>query len=226
MKIIPKQQHDPVTAIKVHDGSFRWALQASEEVTGKQGLIVTLNQAGLSHFTENFPENFAGVSGKYTLGEYARLNVGLLNFFGRGGRSMIIRIGRVSQQLGSEQLNAALGSAVTTALRLLPEGMRVKRGLELVKFGMERFFVYKGVQPLVMHIEERGEKLAFKLETCGCCCGFEADSPICYMWTGYFQEGLHGLFGKDREVDVKEVECRAMGAPACVWEMSKLPVRE
>ncbi|MBN2500316.1 MAG: 4-vinyl reductase [Anaerolineales bacterium] len=224
MKITPKSQPDPVSNIKIHDGSFRWALQAAEEVAGKQGLVVTLKQAGLGHLIDNFPENVSQVSGKYSLGEYGKFNVGLLNFFGRGGRSMLMRIGRISNKLGSEQLSAALGNAILTALRVLPEGARTKKGLELVKFGMEKFFVYQGVQPLVMSVEERGDKVTFKLETCGCCCGFESDSPICYMWTGYFQEGLRGLFGKDREVEVREVECRAMGAPACVFEMSKLPV--
>ncbi len=224
MSITPKTQPDPVSVFKMNDGSLRWALQATEEVAGKQGLSVVLNQSGLAHFVDHYPPNANSVSGQYTFDEYARLNVGLLNFFGRGGRSMILRIGRISQQLGAEQLTASVGKAIVPALRLLPEGMRVKKGLELVKFGLERFFVYQNVQPLVVQIEERGDKVAFKLETCGCCCGFESDSPICFMWTGYFQEGLHGLFGKEREVDVKEVECRAMGAPACVWEMSKLPV--
>jgi hypothetical protein len=36
--------------------------------------------------------------------------------------------------------------------------------------------------------------------------------------------GKPGLAIVLKEVEVKEIECRAMGAPACVWEMSKLPL--
>jgi hypothetical protein len=35
------------------------------------------------------------------------------------------------------------------------------------------------------------------------------------------QEAIHWLTGK--EFEVQEVECRAMGAPACVWEINKTP---
>jgi predicted hydrocarbon binding protein len=35
------------------------------------------------------------------------------------------------------------------------------------------------------------------------------------------QEAIHWLTGK--EFEVQKVECRAMGAPACVWEINKTP---
>ncbi len=137
---------------------------------------------------------------------------------------MIMRIGRISNQLGVEQLSSIMGGALMTALKLVPESMRVKKSLELVKFGFEKLWTYQGVQPLHISLEERSDTILIKFETCGCCCGYTADVPICYMFTGYFQEGMHGIFGKDREVEVKEIECRAMGASACVWELSKRPV--
>jgi len=101
--------------------------------------------------------------------------------------------------------------------------MRLKKGLELMKYAFERMFTYQGHQSLAIRVDDRGDKLAFIVETCACCAGFTADAPMCYVWVGMLQDGLHGSFGKDREVDVKEVECRAMGAPACVFEMSKIP---
>jgi len=226
MNITRKSTPDPIAAIKNHDGGMLWALQAAEEVTGKPGLAVVLKQAGLEYMIDNFPENNNQVTGKYTLGEYADLNVGLLNFFGRGGRSMVMRIGRASQALGMEQFNNAFGAAGIAALRLLPEGMRAQKALEVVKFGFEKFFTYQGVQPLKIRVEDRTEKVAFIIETCGCCAGYTADVPICYMFTGYFAGGLQVVFAKGEQFDVKEVECRAMGAPACVWEMNKLPLKE
>lgn len=223
MNISPKTHKDPVSEIKFMDGGFRCALQAAEEVAGKQGVKVVLTQSGLSRLIDNYPESLYATSGKYTCGEYAQFNVGLLNFFGRGGRSMVLRIGRLSQEYGTEQTNSLLGNAVLGALHLIPEGARLKKGLELMKYVFERTFTYEGRQTMGMQVEERGDKLAFVVETCACCCGFTSDVPICYTWVGMLQEGLRGTFGKDREVDVKEVECRAMGAPACVFEMSKVP---
>ncbi len=226
MNITRKTTPDPIAAIKNHDGGMLWALQAAEEVAGKAGLAVVLKQAGLESLIDHYPEDLNQISGKYTLGQYADLNVELLNFFGRGGRSMVLRIGRLSQQKGMEKFNNAFGAAAIGALRLLPEGMRVQKALEVVKFGFEKFFTYQGVQPLKIRVEDRGDRVAYIAETCGCCCGYTADAPICYMFTGYFSEGAKVPFNKDDQFDVKEVECRAMGAPACVWEVSKLPVRE
>jgi len=37
----------------------------------------------------------------------------------------------------------------------------------------------------------------------------------------WYNEGVRWLTGK--EFEVEEVECRATGAPACVWEISKTP---
>ncbi len=224
MNITPKTEKDLVAELKFQDGGFRCALLAAEEVAGKQGLNVVLTQSGLTHLVNHYPEDLNKPSGKYTFEEYGKLNVGLLNFFGRGGRSMVLRIGRLSQQYGTEQMSALMGTAITSAMRLIPEGMRTKKGLEFMKFAFEKVFEYQGNQ-MVIRVEERGDKIAFCLDTCGCCCGYNADQPICYCLTGMLQEGLHGIFGKDREVDVKEVECRAMGAPACVFEMSKIPAR-
>ncbi len=223
MNICLKSEKDPLAGVKFHDAGLRWALQAAEEVAGKQGLNVVLNQSGLGHLVDHYPEELNHPSGKYTFGEYAQFNVGLLNFFGRGGRSMVLRIGRISQQHGTELTNALLGTAVLTALHLIPEGMRLKKALELSKSIFERMFAYEGRQTMAIRVEERGDKMAFIVETCACCTGFTADAPICYVWVGMLQEGLRGVFGKDRELDVKEVACRAMGAPACVFEMSRVP---
>jgi predicted hydrocarbon binding protein len=45
--------------------------------------------------------------------------------------------------------------------------------------------------------------------------------PMCWGRIGTLKEGLSWLTGKD--FDVEEVECRAVGASACVWEVSKTP---
>ena len=56
---------------------------------------------------------------------------------------------------------------------------------------------------------------------CPLCAGKAADLSMCWGRNGTLQESALWLTG--REFAVEEVECRAMGAPACVWEISKTP---
>jgi len=42
---------------------------------------------------------------------------------------------------------------------------------------------------------------------------------MCWTWIGSLQEASFWLTGK--EFEIEEAECRAKGAPACVWEVSK-----
>jgi divinyl protochlorophyllide a 8-vinyl-reductase len=70
-----------------------------------------------------------------------------------------------------------------------------------------------------LRIEDRGDRLAYVAETCPMCAGVQADLPICLSFTGTLQESMRLTTGK--EFAVEEVECRAAGAPACVWEISK-----
>ena len=58
-------------------------------------------------------------------------------------------------------------------------------------------------------------------EDCALCAGKQAAEKICWVFNGALQEALKWQTGKDFEI--AEVECRALGAPACVWEISKTP---
>jgi predicted hydrocarbon binding protein len=71
------------------------------------------------------------------------------------------------------------------------------------------------------HVEDRGDRFAFAIQTCAMCAGKQADQPICSLFTGTLQESTKWLTGKD--FDIQEVACRSMGAPACVWEIGKSP---
>ena len=58
--------------------------------------------------------------------------------------------------------------------------------------------------------------------SCPNCAGKTADEPICHQTTGMLLEVFEWLTGK--KVAVREVECRAMGPAACVWEIEKTPL--
>ncbi len=224
MEIRDKSEHDPVTDIYNTDAYMRWALMAAEEVVGKKGLAIVLRDAGLERFIDNYPpEEVEKPTGNITFGDYAAFNTSLLNFFGRAAKSMLLRTGRLSALHAVEKQGKAFGVAVLVASKVLPLPTQLKVGMEKMQEGFRKQSQTVG-QDQRAHIEDRGDRFAYVLEDCAMCAGKKADQPICWLFTGSLQESLRWLTGK--EFDIVETECRAMGAPACVWEVPKTPKEE
>lgn len=222
MIISNKPEHDLVGDMHITDAYMRWALEAAEEVAGKRGLAIVLREAGLGHLIDNYPEDKLAVSGTISYAEYADLNAGLLNFFGRAAKSMTIRIGRISTRKAIDQQSALYGIAALMAARLLPTASQLKMIFDAQISGFQKLSNTVG-ESYLAHVEDRGEAYAFVIETCSMCAGKRADQPICWLFTGTLQESTKWLTGKD--FAIREIECRAMGAPACTWEISKTPNR-
>ena len=218
MEIKDKTRHDPVADLPFVDAYMTWALKAAEEVIGKQGLAIILRENGLERFIDNFPPETLVLSKDITSREYANLSTGILKFYGRAGKSVVIRIGRISSRFGVEKQGAIFNVAARTAIKLLPLSTQIKTGLENLQGGLRRIYKDGGYE-FHVQLEDRGTKWAYVSETCPICAGKESDSHICWTWIGTLKEGLTWLTGN--EFDVEEVECRAKGASACVWEVSK-----
>jgi len=220
MEIKDKTPNDPIANLYLVDAYMRWALLAAEEVVGKQGLTVLLRERGLERFIDNYPPELLKISGTITLGDYAQLCAGLLTFFGRAGKSMVIRSGRLTSKYAIEKQSAVYNVAAKTAAKLMPSGLQVKLVLESMVSGYNKLYAENG-QELHFSLEDRGDKWAFISVECPLCAGKAADLPMCWGRIGTLKEALFWLTGKD--FDVEEVECRALGASACVWEVSKTP---
>ncbi len=220
MEIRDKIEHDPVAEMYQADAYMRWALEAAEEVIGKKGLAIVLRDAGLERFINNYPPDELKFSGDITLGDYAALNAGLFNFFGRAGKSMVIRIGRLSTLRAIKEQGKLFGVAAAVASKVLPLPAQLKIGVGNIQKGFRELWQSVG-QDFRVRAEDRGDKLAYITETCSVCAGKQSDEPMCWLWNGVLQESTKWLTGK--EFEIREVECRAMGAPACVWEVSKKP---
>jgi predicted hydrocarbon binding protein len=220
MVITPKTERDPVAELYMVDAYMRWALLAAEEVVGHQGLGIVLRQSGLERLIDNYPPNELKLSGSLTYGDYASLSAGLLTFYGRAGKSMVLRIGRISAKHGIEQQGALFGLGAVIAAKILPLPQQLKIGLDTIQNGFQKLANSVG-QQLHLHVEDRGDKWAYVAPECAMCAGKGADDRICWLFNGTLQESLHWQTGKD--LVIEEVECRALGAPACVWEVSKTP---
>lgn len=216
LEIHNRAVHDPVADLPIVDAYMRWALLAAEDVVGKQGMSAILRQIELARLIDNYPPDVLKVSGSFTYADYANLNCGLLEFFGRAGKSMTMRVGRSSVRHGIEQQSEVFGIAVLIASKLLPLPTQIRKGLESMQNG------YRRLMPDVkLLLEDRGDKIAYITETCSLCAGKEANSHICWTFSGVLQGLLNWQTGKELEID--EVQCRAQGAPTCVWEISKKP---
>ncbi len=215
-----KSEHDPVADLNIVDAYLRWALLASEEVVGKRGLGIVLRNAGLERFIDNYPPDETRVISDLTFGDYSNLSAGLLVFFGRAGKGMLRRIGRLSAQYGIKRQGAVFGLATALSSKLLPIPMQLKIGLTSMQNGFRKLSQEVG-QTVRLSLDDRGKKFAYVDEDCSQCAGKEANTPICQIRTGTIQSALHWLTG--HEFDVQEVACRATGAPACVWEVNKTP---
>jgi len=218
MEIKDKVPNDPIASLYMVDAYMRWALLAAEEVVGRQGLHVLLREHKLERFIDNYPPELLKISGTITLGDYAQLCAGLLTFFGRAGKSMVIRSGRLSSKYAIEKQSGVYNVAAKTAAKLMTSSMQAKLVLDSIANGYNKLYSENG-QELHFSVEDRGEHWAFISVECPLCAGKAAEQPMCWGRIGTLKESLLWLSGK--EFDVEEVECRALGAPACVWEVSK-----
>lgn len=221
MNIQNKPEKDPVASLYLVDAYMRWALLAAEEVLGKQGLTVLLRKGGLERFIDNYPPEVMKISGTITLGDYAELCSGILTFFGRAGKSMVIRTGRLTSKYAIERQSNIYNVAAKTAAKLLPPAMQVKLVLDSMADGYNKLYAENN-QQLHFKVVDRGETWAFVSIECPLCAGKVADAPMCWGRIGTLKESLHWLTGRDFEVE--ETACRATGSPGCIWEVNKTPI--
>jgi bacteriochlorophyll 4-vinyl reductase len=199
------REHRPPEEWRFTNALMRQAILAIGEVMGERGLKVVLRQVGLERYVDELPPNDLGQGVRTT--EYAALNEAVEEFYGRAGKGMLKRIGRASFRYGVEEQATLMGIA-GTALKVMPQKMRIKFILsQMAKSLMEVNEVTD------IRIEETPEGFVFADSTCGVCCCRTAEHPICYLYTGSIGEAVKWATGQDYEI--REIECRAMGAEAC-----------
>jgi predicted hydrocarbon binding protein len=220
MEIRDKTEHDPAADIPLLDAYMRWALLATEEVIGRNGLAVLLRQIGLEKFINNYPPEQLKFATGLTMGQYASFNAGLINFFGRAARSMLLRIGRQSARHGIEHQGALFGTAALLASKVLPIPTQIKMGLSAMQLGFRRVNEAAGVTRH-LELQERSDAFAYVDGDCAFSAGKIASEPIGAIQIGILQEALRWQTGK--EFEVEQVACRSMGAPASIWLVYKTP---
>ncbi len=193
------------------NGLVRQALVSAEEVMGANGLNAVLRAAGLERYIDNFPPNDMQPGIKTS--DYARLNEAIEEFYGRGGRGMLRRIGKASFQYGMREQAALLGIA-GAAIKLLPEKQRIK----FILNGMVN--ALKKSNPEVdAWVEEQNGKLAYIEKTCAICWGRSSDTPLCHLYVGSITEAVQWATGA--EYRITETHCLAKGDEYCRFEVGE-----
>ncbi len=153
---------------KIVNSLVRQALTSVQEVMGDNGLNAVLRTSGLERFIDNFPPN--DLQPSIHASQYAQLNQAIEDFYGRGGRGMLRRIGKASFQYGVREQAALLGVA-GVALKLLPERQRIKFILNGMADALK-----KSNPEVNAWLDESGDKLAYIESTCAICQGRHSET--------------------------------------------------
>jgi hypothetical protein len=189
----------------------RQALTSMQEVMGDNGLNAVLRTSGLERFIGNFPPN--NLEPSIQASQYAKLNEAIEQFYGRGGKGMLRRIGKASFQYGVREQSALLGVA-GVALKLLPERQRIKFILNGMADALK-----KSNPEVNAWVDESGDKLAYVESTCAICNGRHSADPICHLYVGSVAEAVNWATGK--EYVVTETHCLAKGNDYCRFEVGE-----
>lgn len=189
----------------------RQALTSAQEVMGENGLNAVLHTSGLDRFIGNFPPD--NLEPAISAFEYGKLNGAIEDFYGRGGRGMLRRIGKASFQYGVREQAALLGIA-GVALKLLPERQRIKFILNSMAGALKK------TNPQVQAwVEDSGERIAYMESTCAVCHGRHSTEAICYLYAGSVGEAVQWATGK--EFRIIETHCLAKGDEYCRFEIGE-----
>ena len=188
---------------------WRYFLLAIESVVRRGGLIFVLRQARMQRYVSVLPED--NREPEATASEYAALVRAIERYYGRGARTTLLNIGRATfgQMLGHKPLRRAVAQPLL-ALRPLEE----RKVMALRWLAHEMAFPNGRVL-----VERRDGRLALLDYEADGAFGRQTNAPMCWLTVGAMQAALHWATG--REYAVTETECKAMGAPACRFEVEE-----
>lgn len=191
-----------------------------EEMMGRRSLRMLLRQASLAEYVDQVPPKDDSPS--ITIEQYSSLLANVYEIFGaKGSRPIFLRGGRLGAVEIRRQRPAQFAVA-GTGLKLLPSVRRMRLVLErLAEQGED---LYGSPHHL------REEDPAFFIEMPGCpyCAEITRRSiaenrsiarPVCHIPVAAVSEMIEWATGQKHLVE--EVDCIALGAPACRFRINK-----
>jgi len=190
-------------------------IMAMEDVMGKNGLNAILNLAGLQSYIDNYPND--NLERQFDFADFTALNAALEDMYGpRGGRGLALRAGRACFSQGLKNFGALAGVG-DLAFKVLPLGAKLKMGLPAMAT------IFTNFSDQISEVGEFDDHYTYTIKRCPVCWGRTADKPVCHAAVGLLQEGLRWVSG-GHEFRVVETECKAAGAPNCLFVIYKEPI--
>jgi predicted hydrocarbon binding protein len=189
----------------------RLAIEAMEEIMGKNGLNAILNLAEMRQYIDNYPPDNLEKAFDFT--DFTALNMALEEMYGpRGGRGLALRAGRAIFAGGLRSFGALAGVG-DLAFKVLPLNAKLKVGVPAMANIFSQF------SDQISNVYDEGsDRIIYTMERCALCWGRKTDKPVCYMAQGLLQEGLRWVSG-GREFKVDMPTCIAKGD-----DMSRLTI--
>ncbi len=192
----------------------RILLLAVRDVLGENGSSAVLTTAKLAQYAATLPA--ADFEPGLTFSEVGRFFEALESIYGvQAGDRLSKQVGRESFKYWIEGFGG-LVSLADVLLRFLPLSLRVRIGVEVVSEIINRYTDQRLV------LGESRDQYLVTLETCGLCVGRRTEIAACGYMHGTLDELLFWV-SRGRRFAIQETACVAMGDPACVFAIDKVP---
>lgn len=192
-------------------------LEGMQEMMGQSGLVAALSNVRRPD-RRDAAQTHLELSNELDFAEIAGLVKALEKQYGlRGGQGIVLRAGKAAfkyflRRFGTQMRLGEL------EYRLLPTMQRLKTGLAALA---ETLSVQCGVP---VEASEISESWIFRIDQCPWCLHRPSEeNSVCYFIVGLLQEYFSWVSG-GRYYEVREVECRAAGGVACVFQINKQPL--
>jgi len=191
----------------IPNARVRRLMLAIQDVMGQSGLATILRQANLQRFVTALPP--ANGEPALRAAEYASLMQAIENYYGRGGRGTLTRVGYASfdRLVDGHRLTAA-------TYRLLFKFLPLQRRQILALQWLGRELAGRGGR-VTVHLDD--SRISLVDHESDATVGRHRDSEICWETVGEIQEALK--WGTGLEYDVNELSCKAKGDAACRFEI-------
>lgn len=190
---------------------FSWSFwQSAAQEIGIYSLNMILLRAGLGHLVT--AENSLPKRLPVSVREFALFNRAVRDYFGSGGRGLLIRTGKVAGYNLAKHLSLSCRLVVNWC-RFLPKAWRVRRVLNSLADQLR--FPGGGI----IFTQSGGEILVTDIGSLACL-DQTATEPICFTTLGLIRGVLESVIGE--AFDVEEVSCTAVGAEACQFQVKFL----
>ena len=193
---------------KVQSALVRGMIDAVEEVAGVKGRNLVLRYAGLEEYIENPPP----MSEKDFVprAHYSAMQRALIEAFGKGSRVLLIYIGEATVRRAVE----GMPGLFSKVMKFMPGGLKKQAIFRLVA---DQGAKATGVP---IKVDFQKDRIIYSEPGCIFCQGYESDEPMCFVSCGVLLAA--GEFATDKKHKVTEIECKAMGDEACVFEIVEL----